>query len=155
METSSFTTPSLPWDTCHRSKILYLFFVFIFCPSSFSGDWLSFLEVWGILLLLRSCSVGVVPHSNEFFMYFLDAGDLAILLFCYLLPFTKTSFSKGTHKNFICTGTHDKSNNLIGASVQFSSVAQSCPILCDPMDCSTPGLLVHQQLPEFTQTHVH
>ena len=41
------------------------------------------------------------------------------------------------------------------ASVQFSSVTQSCPTLCDPMDCSTPGLPVHHQLPEFTQTHVH
>ena len=40
-------------------------------------------------------------------------------------------------------------------SVQFSSVAQSCPTLCDPMNCSTPGLLVHHQLQEFTQTHVH
>ena len=39
--------------------------------------------------------------------------------------------------------------------VQFSSVAQSCPTLCDPMDCSTPGLPVHHQLPESTQTHVH
>ena len=38
---------------------------------------------------------------------------------------------------------------------QFSSVAQLCPILCDPIDCSTPGLPVHHQLPEFTQTHVH
>ena len=36
-----------------------------------------------------------------------------------------------------------------------SSVAQSCPTLCDPMDSSTPGLPVHHQLPEFTQTHVH
>ena len=40
-------------------------------------------------------------------------------------------------------------------SVQFSSVAQSCLILCDPMNCSMPGLPVHHQLPEFTQTHVH
>ena len=40
-------------------------------------------------------------------------------------------------------------------SAQFSSVTQSCPTLCDAMDCSTPGLPVHQQLPEFTQTHVH
>ena len=40
-------------------------------------------------------------------------------------------------------------------SVQFSSVAQSCPTLCDPMNHSTPGLPVHHQLPEFTQTHVH
>ena len=36
-----------------------------------------------------------------------------------------------------------------------SEVAQSCPTLCDPMDCSTPGLPVHHQFPEFTQTHVH
>ena len=40
-------------------------------------------------------------------------------------------------------------------ALQFSSVAQSCPALCDPMDCSTPGLPVHHQLPESTQTHVH
>ena len=38
---------------------------------------------------------------------------------------------------------------------QFSSVAQSCPTLCDPMDCSTPGLPVHHQLLEPTQTRVH
>ena len=38
---------------------------------------------------------------------------------------------------------------------QFSSVAQSCPTLCNPMDCSTPGFPVHHQLLEFTQTHVH
>ena len=38
---------------------------------------------------------------------------------------------------------------------QFSSVAQSCPTLCDPMNRSMPGLPVHHQLPEFTQTHVH
>ena len=37
----------------------------------------------------------------------------------------------------------------------FSSDAQSCPTLCDPMNRSTPGLPVHHQLPEFTQTHVH
>ena len=40
-------------------------------------------------------------------------------------------------------------------SVQFSSVTQSCPTLCDPMNRSTPGLPVRPQLPEFTQTHVH
>ena len=41
------------------------------------------------------------------------------------------------------------------SSVQFSSVAQWCPSLCDPMNHSTPGLPVHHQLPESTQTHVH
>ena len=39
--------------------------------------------------------------------------------------------------------------------IQFSSVAQSCPTLCDTMNHSTPGLPVHHQLPEFTQTHIH
>ena len=43
---------------------------------------------------------------------------------------------------------------LTWISVQFNPVAQSCPTLCDPMDCSTPGLPVHHQLLEFTQTHV-
>ena len=44
---------------------------------------------------------------------------------------------------------------LIFSSVQFNSVAQSCPTLCDPMNHSTPGLPVHHQLPEITQTHIH
>ena len=39
--------------------------------------------------------------------------------------------------------------------IQFSSVTQSCPTLCDPMNLSTTGLPVHHQLPEFTQTHIH
>ena len=39
--------------------------------------------------------------------------------------------------------------------IQFSSVTQSCPTLCDPMNRNTLGLPVHHQLPEFTQTHVH
>ena len=43
---------------------------------------------------------------------------------------------------------------ILGA-FQFSSVTQSCPTLCDPMNRSTPGLPVHHQLPEFTQIHVH
>ena len=44
---------------------------------------------------------------------------------------------------------------FLDAPVQFSSVTQSCPTLCDPMNHSTPGLPVHHQLPESTQTHVH
>ena len=44
---------------------------------------------------------------------------------------------------------------MISKIFQFSSVTRSCPTLCDPMDCSTPGLPVHHQPPELTQTHVH
>ena len=52
------------------------------------------------------------------------------------------------------TSTATMENSVEIPSVQFSSVAQSCPTLCDPMNHSTPRLLVHQQLPEFTQTHI-
>ena len=47
------------------------------------------------------------------------------------------------------------SQNNHFSSVQFSSVTQSCPTLCDPINDSTPGLSVHHQLPEFTQIHIH
>ena len=50
----------------------------------------------------------------------------------------------------LATGLPGKSRNS-----QFSSVTQSCPTLCNPMNRSTPSLSVHHQLPEFTQTHVH
>ena len=45
--------------------------------------------------------------------------------------------------------------NITNYSVQFSSVAQSCPTFCNPMNSCMPGLPVHHQLPEFTETHVH
>ena len=54
------------------------------------------------------------------------------------------------------TGTHWPILSLpILMRIQFSSVTQSCPTLCDPMNRSMPGLPVHHQLPEFAQTHVH
>jgi len=54
---------------------------------------------------------------------------------------------------FLWKGKHNTAIQF--SSVQYSSVAQSCPTLHNPMDCSTPGLPVYHQLPEFTQTCVH
>ena len=54
-----------------------------------------------------------------------------------------------------CMKVKSESEVAKEASIQFSSVAQLCPTLCDPLNCSTPGLPVHPQLLEFTQTHVH
>ena len=68
----------------------------------------------------------------------------------YALPLTEDS-NGATHKD-LCY------NSILGFelySVQFSSVAQWCPTLCDPMDCSTLGFPVHHQLLELAQTHVH
>ena len=57
----------------------------------------------------------------------------------------------------LCKSPHwnDSVSSWMLDPCQFSSVAQSCLTLCDPMDCSTPGLPVHHQLLECTQTHVH
>ena len=61
------------------------------------------------------------------------------------------TFSFKRHHWFIMPVWEDP----VPSSVQFSSVTQSCPTLCDPMNRSMPGLPVHHQLPEFTQIHVH
>ena len=53
------------------------------------------------------------------------------------------------------SSSHPSEAPKVGGSVQFSSVAQSCPTLCNPMNRSIPGLPVHHKLPEFTQTHAH
>ena len=66
------------------------------------------------------------------------------------LPRDRTWVSHIAGKYFFPCG-----REAICISVQFSSVAQSCLTLCEPMNRSMPGLPVHHQLPEFTQTHVH
>ena len=58
-------------------------------------------------------------------------------------------------RQLIIYGAIISSMNMMITGIQFSSVTQSCPTLCDPMNRSTPGLPVHYQLLEFTQTHVH
>ena len=74
-----------------------------------------------------------------------------------ILSFLKASFHiwlNENHFKYDILARGDFITNIAN-SVQFSSVAQPCPTLCDPMNHSTPGLPVHHQLPESTQTHVH
>ena len=69
-----------------------------------------------------------------------------------------SEFSQGTKEDERGTKDRSQSNATCFSllfSVQFSSVAQLCLTVCDPMDCRTSGLRVHHQLLEFTQTHVH
>ena len=61
----------------------------------------------------------------------------------------------GTWSHHFMGNRWGNSGNCVRLYFQFSSVAHSCLTLCDPMNCSTPGLHVHHQLPEFTQTHIH
>ena len=67
------------------------------------------------------------------------------------------SCSENPHGQRSLVGLQSLGSQRVGefSSVQFSSVAQSCPTLCDPIYHSTPGLPIHHQLLEYTQTHVH
>ena len=70
--------------------------------------------------------------------------------------YQKTSKRKVNHLHLHCLFCpFRRPNNGLVYSVQFSLVTQSCLTLCDPRNCSTPGLPVHHQLPEFTHTRVH
>jgi len=88
-------------------------------------------------------SVGCLPSLPQCRHIALDSFYFSIFIGVYLM--CNAVF------NFRCTAKWIRFIYIY----QFNSVAQSCPTLCDPMNHSTPGLPVHHQLPEFTQTHVH
>ena len=88
--------------------------------------------------------------------------EFAVGCFCFffwfILPwicFIKDYYGLPGMQNFQLFSQSFCSSSLLIRSDQIRSVTQSCPTLCDPMNRSTPGLPVHHQLPEFTETHVH
>ena len=84
-------------------------------------------------------------------------GHLAIILTTRASPAKTLATDKlrPTQNIPLIGKNYTLNTHLSFSSVQFSSVTQSCPTPCDPMNCSTPGLPVHHQLPEFIHTHVH
>ena len=94
--------------------------------------------------------MGGREELSLFWRMFPSPTEMSFLLLWLVLEVNKTDYWLGLKFNLLAQGTSDSFS-----SVQFSPVAQSCPTLCDPMNRSTPGLPVHYQLPEFTQTHVH
>ena len=109
---------------------------------SFRIDWLDLLAVQGTLksLLQHHSSQASIFQPSAFFIVQLSHPYMTIGKTIAL-----------TRWNFV----GKVMSLLFNMLSHFSSVAQSCPTLCDPMNCSTPGLPVHHQLPEFTQTRVH
>ena len=99
----------------------------------------------GFLFIINVCWISskAFSASIEIIMWFLS---FKLLILCITMIDLKIL------KNPCITGIK---TTWSWCSVQFSSVTQSCPTLCDPMKLSMPGLPVHHHLSEFTQTHVH
>ena len=88
---------------------------------------------------------------------FLICFMMTLKFYCYGLSVLEIVHLSAKSPEAVKENTKEETQKswAVMSSVQFSSVAQSCPTPCNPMDCSMPGLSVHHQLPEFTQTHVH
>ena len=90
----------------------------------------------------------IISDLYEFYIISRISALVRLIIQCNLIFVSGNVQRKGKYFLIYCDCFHF-------LSLQFSSVTQSCPTLCDPMNCSTPGLPVHHQLPESTQTHVH
>ena len=135
--TVSTVSPSISYEVMGPDAMILVFWMLSFKPTFsfssfikrlFSSSWLS--------------AIRVVSSAYLRFWYFSQQSWFQLVL----LPAQRFSWCT-LHINEIITMTI--------YSLQFSSVAQSYPTLCDPMNCSMPGLPVHHQLPEFTQIYVH
>ena len=113
---------------------------------------------WEWLLLLSFSLVLILVYFNTPPEHTLLREFVIVILILMVLKKKWPFLSKWMGQNFLSIFILTEDVSLCAAaqlsSVQFSSVTQSCPTLWDSMDCSTPGLPIHHQLPEFTQTHV-
>ena len=166
------------WNCRYLFRIWYLFhFIWLYTEKRGFGSYcslgLNFL--WNVHLIFQNDYTNVYSHQKytrvllhkiiPVILYYFDKSHFnrhEIIPYCdFDLPFPDDLWC-------ICVSSFEKclfssfDHFLIGlfssywvVFSQFRSVAQSCPTLCNPMNCSTPGLPVHHQLPEFTQTHVH
>ena len=122
---------------------------------SFRVDWLDLPAVQGTLkgLLQHHSSKASILRHAAFFIVQLSHS--------YMTTGKTIALTRQTFAGKVMSLPFNMLSRMViaflpwGSSVQFSSVAQLCPTLCHPMNLGTPGLPVHHQFPEFTQTHVH
>ena len=136
------------WHLCQRSVdhiYVDLFMVFLICSIGLYVCLHANIMLFYYCSFLINFEIKMCDTSNFIFLPEDCCGYLES--FSNLLSLVLWSL----HFMLICALKVEISH--VGISV--SSVAQSCRTLCNPMDCSTPDLPVHHQLPEFTQTHVH
>ena len=133
---------SIEWSSqCHRVSHFLLYVLFI-VPKP-----MEFLKKFYWSIVNSQCCISFRCTEND------------SVIHLHISTLLKIFFSHIGHNRVMsripCTTQQILISYLFYTSVQFSSVTQSRPTLCDPMDCSTPGLPVHHQLLVFTQTHVH
>ena len=140
--------PSLPPSLIHPQETLICFLSYYFAFVEFSMTVITqyIVFVWLLsfsIIILRFVNIIYISSLFSFFFFCCVVSQyLDVLQFVYPLDYRLTMLvSYFGYCKF--------------SSVQFISVSQLCLTLCDPMNRSTPGLPVHHQLPEFTQTHVH
>ena len=131
---------------CHCS--VYIHLVKFIKQYVYFGQWTFFAKFWVKRIEFFSMCI-TLNHLKPFKRQNKQCEQTEIIYFCFSI-FTCWNNGKCIIQ-FILVIKHIFSALY---SVQLSSVTQWCPTLCDPMNCSTPDLPVHYQLPEFTQTHV-
>ena len=150
---------SCPWSPWCHSAISSSVVPFSSCPQSFptSGSFLMIqLFAWGGQSIGVSASASVLPMNTQDWSPLGWTGWVSLQSKGLSRVFSNTTvciepciFLEGLLSQIIMYF------HLCNRLLQFSSVAQTCPTLCNTMDCSTPGLPVHHQLLELTQTHVY
>ena len=108
---------------------------------------------WNIIAWIWKCTIRC--FQKECVSDTSNTADIPSLKFAKQLSLTSEYKNFAMHVKRMTLHFSDGKQTKEGPFSSVSSVTQSCPTLCDPMNRSTPGLPVHHQLPEFTQTHVH
>ena len=157
------------WTELNITLHIYIY-THTFCLSIHRSmdAWVAF-TLWPLCIVLLM-NMGVQRSQGQDFNYFeyiLRGGLLSPTVILYVTVWRTTLlFSMEAARNhFAFPPSGPKSCNFSTSSpalifclfvcIQFNSATQSCPTLCDPMDCSTPGFPVHHKLPEFAQNHGH
>ena len=108
--------------------------------------------------LASSCQCGFVPFiwaATKFVWLFLFVFILPWIIIISCLVVLLLVCEQSKERIISVLASEHLVRSIPKEATQFSVVTQSCPALCNPMDCSTPGFPVHHQHPEFTQIHVH
>ena len=144
---------------CMRSS-KYWSFSFNMSPSNQYSGLISFRMVWLDLLAVQGTLNGLLQHhSSKTSILQCSAFFIVQLSHTYMTTGKTIALTRWTFVDKVMSLLFNMLSMLVitflPRNISISSVVQSCPTLCDPMNHSTPGLSVHHQLPEFTQTHVY